>query len=196
MSVSAVSICSNALLMNGAQTISSFSDNTERARQCANLYPTVRDYVLSSHPWNCCIKRVQLSPDSTSPAYDWVNQFTLPADFLRILAVGEAGGEDDYDIEDGKILTDAALLNLRYIYRNDNEVKWTGLLVMAVTLAMRSVLAFPITQSTSLEQLITTSIKPILQQARAIDAQDQPPETLGDFHLQTSRFTPRSGGSN
>jgi hypothetical protein len=194
MSVSAVSICSNALLMNGAQTISSFGDNTERARQCANLYPTVRDYVLSSHPWNCCMKRVQLSPDETYPAYDWTYQFTLPADFLRILAVGESGAEDPYVIEDGKILTDAGLLNLRYVYRNDNEAKWTSLLVMAVTLAMRSVLAYPVTQSTSLEQLITQSIQPILKQARAIDSQDQPPETLGDFHLQASRFSPRTGG--
>lgn len=192
---SSISICSNALLMNGAQVISSFNDNTERARQCANLYHTVRNYVLSAHPWNCCIKRVALNPDSTTPAFDWAYQYTLPADFLRILSVGEAGVEDDYDIEDGKILTDAGVLYLRYIYRNDNEAKWTDLLVMAVTLAMRSVLAYPVTQSTSLEQLITQVIAPIVKQARAIDSQDQPPQTMGDFYLFNSRFTPRIGGA-
>lgn len=192
---SAVSICSNALLMNGAQTIASFDDNTDRARQCSNLYPTVRDYVLSSHPWNCCIRRVQLSPDASKPAFDWTNQFTLPADFLRILAVGESGNEDDYDLEDGKILTDASLVNLRYLYKNDNEVKWTPLLVMAVTLAMRQVLAYPITQSTSLEQLIDTAIEPILKRARTIDSQDQPPETLGNFRLLNARFSPRGIGA-
>lgn len=188
---SSVSICSNALLMNGAQTIASFDDSSDRARQCANLYSTVRDYVLSSHPWNCCIKRLVLSPDTLTPAFDWTNQFTLPGDFLRILAVGEAGNESDYDIEDGKILTDVSVVNLRYIYRNDNEAKWTPLLVMAVTLAMRQVLAYPITQSTSLEQLIDQAIEPILKRARTIDAQDQPPETLGNFRLLNSRFSPR-----
>ena len=188
---SAVSICSNALLMNGAQTIASFNDNTDRARQCANLYPTVRDYVLSSHPWNCCIKRIQINPDSTSPSFDWANQFTLPGDFLRLMAVGESGVEDDYDIEDGKILSNASLCKLRYIYRNDNEGKWTPMLVMAVTLAMRQVLAYPITQSTSLEQLIDQAIEPILKRARTVDAQDQPPETLGNFRLLSSRFSPR-----
>lgn len=192
---SAVSICSNALLMNGAQTISSFSDNTDRARQCANLYPTVRDYVLSSHPWNCCLKRVQLNPDTDTPAFDFNYQFTLPDDYLRMCAVGLAGTEDEYRIESGKILMDNAVLYLRYVWKNYNEASYSGLLVMALTLAMRAVLAYPVTQSTSLEQLIIQSIQPILKQARAIDSTEQPPETLGDFRLQTSRFTPRSGGS-
>lgn len=192
---SAVSICSNALLMNGAQTISSFTDNTDRARQCSNLYPTVRDYVLSSHPWNCCSKRIQLNPDTDTPAFDWSFQFTLPDDFLRLISVGEAGYEDDFRIESGKVLMDNAVLNLRYVWKNYNEASYSGLLVMAITLSMRAVLAYPVSQNASLEQLITQTIQPILKQSRAIDSTEQPPETLGDFRLQTSRFTPRSGGS-
>lgn len=187
---SAVSICSNALLMVGAQTINSLDDTSDRARQCANLYPTVRDYVLSSHPWNCCIKRVRLNPDTDTPAFDWAYQYTLPGDFLRILSNGEKGTEAYYNIENGKILMDEAPCLLRYIYRNDNEGTWTALLVMAVTQAMRQVLAYPVTQSASLEQLIDQAIEPILKRARTIDSQDQPPETLGDFHLLQSRFMP------
>lgn len=188
MTVSAVSICSNALLMNGAQTISSFDDTSERARQCSNLYPTVRDYVLASHPWNCCIKRVTLSPDTAPPDFDWTFQYTLPPDYTRTLQVGEYGNEDPYTIESGKLLTDAAVLKLRYVWNNTNEVTWTPLLVMAMTMAMRQVLAYPITQSTSLEQLIDSAIEPTLKRARAIDSLDQPPQTLGDFRLLASRF--------
>ena len=191
MAASAVSICSNALLMVGAQTINSFDgDLSDRQRLVANLYPTVRDYVLSMHPWNCAIKRVQLGPDVVPPSYDYANAFTLPPDFLRLLAVGEAGAETDFRIEGGKILSDEALLKLRYIFKNDNEATWTPLLVMAATQAMRQVLAYPITQSASLEQLIDTAIGPILKRARAIDSQDQPPETLGDFRLLGSRYSP------
>ena len=188
---SAVSICSNALLMLGGQTIASFDDTSDRARQCANLYPTVRNYVLSSHPWNTCIKRTVLSPDAAKPAFDWALQYSLPGDFLRLLSTGDAGSEPTYVIEDGKILTNAAILKLRYIYLNDNENKWTPLLVMAVTMAMRQVLAYPVTQSTSLEQLIDQAIEPILKRARTVDSQDQPPQTLGDFRLLGSRFSPR-----
>jgi hypothetical protein len=187
----AISICSNALLMNGAQTISSLDDSSDRARQCANLYPLVRDYVLSTHPWNCCITRVLLNPDVETPAWDWSLQYTLPTDFLRMVSIGDGGAEDDYRIEGGKLLTDATPVKLRYVFKNTNEATWTPLLVMAVTLAMRQVLAYPITQSTSLEQLIDQAIEPILRRARLVDSQDQPPETLGDFRLLTSRFARR-----
>lgn len=188
MTVSAVSICSNALLMNGSETISSFDDTSTRARQCANLYPTVRDYVLAAHPWNCCIKRVTLSPDTDTPDFDWAFQYTLPPDYTRVLQVGEYGNEDPYNIESDKLLTDAAVLKLRYVWNNTNEVSWTPLLVMAMTLSMRQVLAYPITQSTSLEQLIDQAIEPTLKRARATDSQDQPPQTLGDFRLLASRY--------
>lgn len=188
MAATDVSICSNALLMLGAQTINSLDDPSDRARQCANLYPTVRDYVLSSHPWNCCTRRVILNPDTSAPAFDWTMQFTLPGDYLRMLSVGEAGIEAAYMIEDGKVLSNTSPLRLRYIYRNTNPAKWTPLLVHAVTMAMRQVLAYPITQSTSLEQLIDQVIEPILKRARSIDSQDEPPATLGDFRLLASRM--------
>ena len=191
---SAVSICSNALLMNGAQTINALDDSSDRARQCANLYPLVRDYVLSAHPWNCCIKRVVLNPDVDAPLFDWPLQYTLPADFLRMLAVGESGAEAEYVIENGKILTNESLLRLRYVFANRTESNWTPLLVMAMTVAMRQVLAYPVTQSTSLEQLIDQSIEPMLRRARAIDSQDQPPQTFGDYRLLGSRFSARGVG--
>lgn len=85
-----VSICSNALLMLGAQTINDFADqlNLDRAKLCANLYPTVRDDMLRSHPWNCAIKRAVLAPDAVAPAFGYTYSFELPADFLRVLEVG------------------------------------------------------------------------------------------------------------
>ena len=179
--------------MLGAQTIASFDEATDRARQCSNLYPTVRDYVLASHPWNCCIKRVSLNPDVTVPVFDWSLQYTLPADFSRILQVGEYGSEVNYNLEFGddgtkKLLMDDSPLLLRYVFNNTNEGTWTPLLVMSVTLAMRQVLAYAVTQSTSLEQLISQAIAPMLKQARAIDGADQPPATLGDFRLLNSRY--------
>ena len=190
MATSSVSICSNALLMVGAQTINSLDgDLSDRQRMAVNLYPTVRDYVLTMHPWNCCIARVVLNPDTVGPVFDYANAFTIPADFLRMLSIGEQGAELDYRIENGKLLCDSSPIQLRYIYRNTTEANWTPMLVMAMTQAMRQVLAYPITQSTSLEQLIDQTLEPILKRARAVDSQDQPPETLGDFRLLSSRYS-------
>lgn len=193
----AVGICSNALLMVGAQTINSFDDaKSDRARLCVNLYPMVSRYVLSSHPWGCTRRRVILNPDVDTPLFDWAYQYTAPPDFLRMQSIGESGAEGEYVIETDdqgvrKILCNDAPLMLRYCWRNENVATWDDLLVTSVTQAMRQVLAYPITQSTSLEQLIDQAIAPILKQARMIDATNQPPETLGDFRLLNSRFSNR-----
>ncbi len=186
-----VSICSNALLLLGAKTINSLDEGTDRASLASNLYDSVRDSLLRSHPWNCAVKRVILAPDTETPAFDYTAQFTLPGDWLRTLSVGMEGYEVDYKHESGKVLANGTSLPLRYIFRNDNEATWDSMLVWAMTMTMKALLAYPITGSTSLEQLVEDALKGILKQARAVDGQDDPPQTLGDFRLLNARF----GGS-
>lgn len=47
---SSITICSNALLALGARSINSFDENTDHARLCSNIYPTVRNDLLRKHP--------------------------------------------------------------------------------------------------------------------------------------------------
>lgn len=185
-----VSICSNALLMLGAQTINDFNDqvNLDRAKLCANLYPTVRDDMLRQHPWNCCIKRVVLAPDAAVPAFGYEHAFELPADFLRVLEVGTAGQQIDYLVEGRSIQADTTVLELRYVFRNEVENTWDSALIKMVTLAMAAVLAYPITQSTALQQALEQQLEMEKRRARAVDGQEDPPQTLGDERLLASRF--------
>lgn len=184
----AVAICNAALVMNGGQTINALDDSSDRARQCAALYPFVREYAISAHPWHCCIARATINPDVATPEFDWTYQYTLPVDFIRLLQVGELGYEDEYRIEGGKILSDADSLKIRYVSLNEIESSWTPLLRQAVMQGMRAALSYAQTQSASLEELVERAIAPIVSRARAIDGADQPPETLGDFRLLSSRF--------
>jgi hypothetical protein len=71
MAASRVSICSNALLLLGGKTINALDEDNDRARLASNLFEPVRNYVLRRHPWNCAVKRVTLSPDVDTPAFDW-----------------------------------------------------------------------------------------------------------------------------
>ena len=182
-----VSICSNALLRLGDQPINSLIEENDRARLASNTYPSVRDALLRGHPWNCAIKRVILSPDLTAPAYGWSQRFLLPGDFIRLLSVGESGGHDDYELEDGYILMDESVCYLRYLYRAP-ESKWDALLVEAATESMRRVFAFPITTSSSAEANAYNIVQAVLKQARAVDAQENPPETFGDEAMFRAGF--------
>jgi hypothetical protein len=186
-----VSICSNALLMTGAQPINSLTENSDRARLASNLFPAVRDYILRRHPWNCAVKRVTLSPDVAAPAFDWAFQFTLPSDFMKMLSVGERGIEEDYKIESGKLLCDNNVAHVRYVWRNENVGTWDPMLVWAMTQAMKAAFAYPITQSSSFEQAVEVALRDVLKQARAVDGQDEPPETLGDSPLFAARMGAR-----
>jgi hypothetical protein len=188
MAATPVSICSNALLMLGAQPINAFTEATDRARAASNLWPAVRDYVLRRHPWNCAIKRVVLSPDTAAPEFDWAYQYTLPSDYLRMLSVGEAGAEAEFSIESGKLLCDDNPALLRYVWRNENTGSWDDMLVWGATVSMKAVLAYPITKSASMEQLVEAALKDVLRQARAVDGQDGTPETFGDSPLLAARM--------
>lgn len=186
-----VSICSNALLLLGAKTINSLDEGTDRASLASNLYDSVRDSLLRSHPWNCAVKRVILAPDTETPAFDYTAQFTLPGDWLKTISVGPDGYEVDYKHESGKILANGTSLALRYIFRNDNEATWDSMLVHAMELKMAAEMAYPITGSASMADLMNGKLLQHLKAARAVDGQDDPPQTLGDFRLLNARF----GGS-
>ncbi|HET7663890.1 MAG TPA: hypothetical protein VFK31_09655 [Rhodanobacteraceae bacterium] len=196
--ISPVMICSDALLMLGSKPIASFSEasdpsNLDRARLCANLYPMVKLAILRSHPWNCATKRVQLSPDATPPAFGYTYRFALPGDWLRTLSVGD-GVQLDYRSEGRFLLCNERVFPLTYL-ANIPETEWDTLLIQAVTLAMSVRLAYPITASTSLEQLRYQELQRTMQEARAVDGQDNPPETLGGLGpLLASRFGARSFG--
>ena len=183
----AVSICSNALLMLGAQTINDLEENSDRARLAANLYPSVRDAMLRSHTWNCAVKRELLAPLADKPAFGWQYQFNLPGDYLRVLNAGTGGYGLDYRIEGQKILANAASIELLYVFRNEVEATWDAALVEIMTLAMAAKMAYAITSSTSEKQARENELEFALRKARAVDGQEDPPETFGDFPLLGAR---------
>lgn len=183
----AVSICSNALLSLGAKTISAFTEASDRARLCANLYAPTRKAMLRAHPWKCASKRVVLSPDVAVPAYGYNYQFSLPGDWARTISIGERMEEPDYITEGRKILTNESTLKLRYGWDNTDETTWDEQLVEAMTLAMASKLAFPVTRDRGRAADCQNELRLFLRQARAIDGQGDPPQTMGDFPLLAAR---------
>lgn len=183
----AVSICSNSLLMLGAGSINDFNEDNDRAKVASNLYPQVRDAVLRSHPWNCAVARIALAPDTTPPPFDYTSQFSVPDDWLRTLQVGLYGREDNHRHEGRKILANTDVLYLRYIFRNSVEGTWDTMLVHGMSLTMKAAMAYPITRSAALATASLNDAIMYLKSCRAVDGQDDPPETLGDLRLLAAR---------
>lgn len=168
-----VQICSNALLMLGASPISSFAEDGDRALLCANLWPTVRDAVLRSHPWNCAMKRVALAKDTVTPDFDWAFRFQLPGDCLRVWTIGrDDSNTPEFMVENGFIVTDEAICYLRYIQQLTDVAKYDSMLTLALTSGMKAILAYPITKS-AVEQDSAIKLHQFhLKQARTVDGME------------------------
>jgi hypothetical protein len=194
MSASVISICSNALLRVGADPINAFTDGNganeiARGRLCENLWPSIRDSLLRSHPWNCAVKREKLAPLSAVPAFNYTKQFQLPADWLRTLDINDVPTNDyDFRMEGGKILVNTDVLNLRYIFRNEEPSSWDALLIECAELQMAAAIAYPLTKSMSLKQELRAEAARLLKQARAVDGQEESQQTFGDSPLLNSRY--------
>ena len=186
---SKIIICTNALLQLGSQPISSFTEGTDNALLCSNLWPQTRDGVLRSHPWNRAIKRVSLAPSANEPVWGYAFAFDLPGDLLTILEVDTKG---DHKVENGQILADENPLLIKYTYRNENVPSYDALMIEAMTWAMMSVLAYPITKSTTKSTEINNIYLLRLRLARTVDAQEDSPDQIGDSQLLHARR--RSGG--
>lgn len=169
---SEVNICSNALLLVGARPIASFTDDGDPALLCSNLWPTVRDAVLRSHPWNCAMKRVALAPDATAPDFDWSYRFALPGDFLRAWTVGRDGESPDWQIESGYIVMDDAICYLRYIQQLTDVTRYDSMLTQALTSGMAASLAYPITKSQTQQKAMIDLHAFHLKMARTVDGQE------------------------
>ena len=170
MTTTKVSICNMALNQIGAKSIQSFDDHTDNARRCAVLYDQTRKALLRMHPWSCAKKRAQLAPDVNHQLFGYRHAFPLPKDFLRVIDVGSTA----FEIENRHILSNANLINLVYIFDNDNEDTWDSLLVEAMALYMAHKIAKPTTGSNAEADSAWQQLQMILKQARAINGQERP----------------------
>lgn len=197
MAATDVEICANALVLVGDKPISSFDSNQGlRADVARNLYPNIRDATFRLHPWNCARKRVSLAPLAQAPAYGWAYQFQLPADFLRVVLIGTDPTENiEYEIEDGKLLSDNTEIKLKYIYRNEVVTTYDSLFTQALIAHCAWAFAYPLTKSQALRDGMQQYMERILQQARTINGQERISESMGDEALLRARFT-TTGGQN
>lgn len=75
-----ISICSQALILLGADPIASFTEETDAAKVCANRYPALRARLVSSHPWRCMMTKKEFTRDATPPIGEWRYSYIIPGE--------------------------------------------------------------------------------------------------------------------
>lgn len=194
MAQSAVDICNSALTLVGAATITSLSDNSPEARACSVQYDSTRRDELRKHPWNFAIKRVQLAPDATAPAFDFDYQFTMPSDCLRVIL--PADDQLDWQIEGRKILSNygsttsssGTVLNLRYVADIEDATQFDASFYSVFATALACDIVEKLTQSNQKSQMLQKAYEDEVRMARRMDAFETGPIDSADDGWWTVRF--------
>jgi len=116
------------------------------------------------------------------------HSFTLPADYLRVLSVGEKGETIDYLIEGRSLLANVSSIKLRYVFQNTDISTYDAMLVNLLELAMANKLAYAITQSSSLAQYRLQEYQMALRTAKSLNGLECPADVLGHSPLLESRL--------
>jgi hypothetical protein len=188
MALSQIALCSRALIKLGAQPIASFAEGTVESQVAAALFPSVRDGLISAHPWSFASAQATLPRLASDPVADHRYAYQLPPDFLRALSVGQGarGRGTAYRIVESTLQTDSDGVVLSYIFRPD-ESAFPPFFDAALIAALAAEFCLPVTESTSRAELLYRLSENEFRRARLIDAQQDTPQSFEDFSLVEAR---------
>jgi len=173
---SEVDICNAGLIKLGNENvISALGEDGREGETCGLMYPLLRDYLLSIHPWNFAMGRKQLSQDAVSPPFQYNNQFLLPGDYLRALSLFES--IEKWAVEDDKLLTNASPANLVYIKRVTDTGKFSAHFTEALSSLMSARMHFTIVGKNP-TQVFLVEVERTIKESKRRDSQEGTPETI------------------
>lgn len=178
---SSVEICNQALLRIGYDTITSLSDGTKVANACNLLYDNTVDYVLSLGSWTVATYRATLAQTTSTPTYEYDYSYQLPTSpkTFRVLEINKQPVSDaDFRIEQDKLLSNDTTVDIKYIGRLSDPVKFGPLLTEVIIAKLAMDLAYRFSGNASLKQQLSAEFKETLMDALALDGmQGRPDET-------------------
>ena len=106
MANSKFDICNKALVLVGANTITSFNQSTTESKVANNLYESTLENLLTRCRWRFASKQKQLSKNTTNPDARYESSYAMPNDALVIHTVTVADDVIKYDRYGQNLFTD------------------------------------------------------------------------------------------
>lgn len=180
--------CSRALVMLGSPPISSFEDESDEAVVASELYPAVRDELLSAYTWKFATTEATLGRLLGTPPADFQYAYQLPPDLLRVISAGESGSTGlVYRIRGRTLQTDSPSVTLSYIFLPD-ETEFPPHFVAALVAKLAAAFALPLTESSQRAQTMMAQAENAYRGARVTDSQQQTLQVVQDRTLLNARM--------
>ena len=185
---SAIDICSRALILVGAEPITSFVDDTSEALIAGNMYEDIARTNLTSTRWRFATNQAILNRLSDAPTGRFTAAYQLP-EYIFLHAVTVRDYQIEYNVYGNKVFCDADVsdeLIADYTYRAE-EVDWPSYFSVCVEYAMATVFATALIRDQSLAVLMDQQYTRLLAKARSIDSQQQTTRKVTTSRFITNR---------
>lgn len=182
---SALDIASRALVLIGAEPITSFDSSSTEALVASNMYEDTVRSSLSMSRWRFATEQAVLNQLTDVPTGRFDIAHQLPSDLLVLHAVTVNDNRIEYSMYGDKIFSDSTAndtLVADYTFRAD-EVNFPSYFTMAVEYSLASIFATAIARDDGLMNLMERKANVLMAQARNLDSQQQTTR-----RLTTSRF--------
>ena len=198
----ALTVCSDSLLLLGARPISSFTEGTDAANLCDRLYPGIKKSTLQSYHWGFSFKTAQLARTINTPVNEYLYEYALPSDRLgSVYRVYNSRSVGAPTVKDWEILGDKLLANYETVVADYqflmDEAAMPAYFIQLLKYMMAWHLAEPITdqiaktqywQSVAIGAPSENSRGGYFRTASGIDGQGNPTQAFEDFSLIDVRF--------
>ena len=175
-----IEIANEVLTLLGHTSITTLTEDTDRARTINRLYTPTLDMALRAHDWNFARMRAVLGRLTATPEFEYKYMYQLPQNplCLRVLNTNlnknepweiETYQTTDLTAQYRVILTNISTLEIKFIARITSPTLWDSLFADAFVheLARRS--AYAITRNATLVETLRVTAELKWRQARSVD---------------------------
>jgi len=186
---SSIDIAARALILIGANPITSFDDTSTEALIANNMYEDVARAALCNTRWRFASNQSELNLLTDTPTGRFDRAHQLPSDLLMLHTLTVNDNILTYSIYGDKVFSDATVADkviADYTFRA-NEIDWPSYFTLAVEYELASVFASSIARDEKLSELMSVKANQYMAKGRNLDSQQQTTRKLVVNRFKTTR---------
>tara|TARA_R110002074_G_scaffold123695_2_gene259606 strand:+ start:22 stop:630 length:609 start_codon:yes stop_codon:yes gene_type:complete len=175
MSASKFTICSKALVLVGANTISDFTSNTTESLVSGQLYELALENMLTRTRWRFATQQATLSRHADAPTARWSAKYAIPSTALIINTLTINDNVIEFDRYEDNVLCDASTSDVvvaDYTFQ-PSEANFPPYFTQALVFELASLFAGAIARNDSLSNLYQNRAITQMAFAKSQDSQAQ-----------------------
>lgn len=189
---SQIEISNRGLMLIGEKRLSSLSDDNPKAEDISAGWDMLRDSLIRAQAWHCFMQRKSLAADADAPAWGFSYAYSMDADVVRVLQVGESypsvdlsdyrtTDNADFRIEGRKIVTNfGAPLKVKWLVNSVEIGNWDASFAKLMAADIADYLQPRRVQSNETAQRIAAWRMGAYAEAAATNAIEEPSDPLAD----------------